>query len=156
MFGGRGLCCKLRRAASSVKTLLALFLLHLSVTMAVSKFLCALVLLLAITGPTMAYTTADLLAVATACGPTVTAKLQVDAPKCQTALKKAKKTCPSACKSLISGLKSGGAACQAAAAKVASPSDNAKTEKVSASGAEFARLWTSWDAESHWKLGPTS
>ena len=91
--------------------------------MASSKVLCALLLLiLAISG---AAAQASILA---ACGPAVAVKLQGLAPKCTAGLKSAK-TCPSACKSIISTIGSN-KGCGAAVTKVTAKADAAKINTV--------------------------
>jgi hypothetical protein len=94
-----------------------------------SKFLVALVLMLAVTGTMGQGLTPEAQKIVAACGVPVALQVQQLAPKCGTDAAKAKKTCPSSCKTLIAAIPSPtcGAAVNAASpqetqAKIASVS----------------------------------
>ena len=98
-------------------------------TMAASKFLIALMLVLAITGSAQAQTmTPAEKAIIAACGIPAAIKIKSLSPSCMTALATAK-TCPKNCVTLIKEIKT--PACGAALNKVTSVANQKKIAKVS-------------------------
>lgn len=105
----------------------ALFLLTLT-AMAASKFLCALVLLLVVTG-TMAQSPAAVQKIVTACGPALAMQIKPVATACTTAIATAK-TCPTACKSMLTKIGTN-QACGAAVSAAGSKAVSSKVSSVS-------------------------
>jgi len=96
--------------------------------MAASKVLCALIVLLAVSG-SMAQTQDQVNAIVTACGLPTALQLQPFAVACSQSLSKAKKKCPSACLKVASILK-GKSACEKASYAIVTPAQKKILKKV--------------------------
>jgi hypothetical protein len=108
--------------------LLFLHTTHYCITMAASKFLVALVLLLAVTGSMGQAMDPAAQKIVAACGVPAALKIQGLAPKCAKDIAKAK-ACPASCKSLIAGIPS--PACGAAVNSVSPKATQTKITAVS-------------------------